>query len=126
LLLRPLEWLTGKEKPQPGLIFHSDRGSQYASNNFKQYLKKYGFQSSMRDKGNCFDKAVAETFFHSLKVELVHDEKFHTRIAAKSEIFNYIEIFYNRNRLHSTLNYCTPFDQDQTSCLGECVDVNLS
>ncbi len=67
----------------------------------------------MSGKGNCFDNVVAETFFHLLTVALIHDEKFYTRMAAKSEIFNDIEIFYNRNRLHSTLNYCTPFEFEE-------------
>lgn len=113
LVVNALMMAYWKRKPKAGIIFHSDRGSQYASNAFQECLKKYGFRSSMSGKGNCFDNAVAETFFHSLKVELVHDVKFETRVQGKSEIFNYIEIFYNRNRLHSTLNYCTPFEFEQ-------------
>lgn len=113
LVINALMMAYWQRKPNAGAIFHSDRGSQYASNDFKNYLKKYGFRASMSGKGNCFDNAVVETFFHSLKVELVHDVKFETRETAKSEIFNYLEIFYNRYRLHSTLNYCTPFEFEQ-------------
>lgn len=113
LVINALIMAYWQRKPKSEVIFHSDRGSQYASNDFRNHLKKYGFIPSMSGRGNCFDNAVVETFFHSLKVELVHGSKFETRENARSEIFNYLEVFYNRFRLHSTLNYCTPFEFEQ-------------
>lgn len=95
-------------KPSLGLIFHTDRGSQYASDEHKNLLKKYGIIQSMSRRGNCYDNAVAESFFHSLKTELTHHIKFETRSQANQAIFEYIEIFYNRKRLHSFNNYLSP------------------
>jgi len=97
-----------RRKPLPGFIFHSDRGIQYASKQFRKLLKKHGGISSMSRKGNCWDNAVAESFFHSLKCEWVYWESYKTRREARSSIFEYIEIFYNRKRRHSTLNYMSP------------------
>lgn len=97
-----------RRKPRPGLIFHSDRGVQYASKRFRKLLKKYGAISSMSRKGNCWDNAVAESFFHTLKCEWVYWSQYKSRAEAKSSIFEYIEIFYNRERGHSTLNYRSP------------------
>lgn len=88
------------------LIHHSDRGSQYASGDFQQLLDDYGITCSMSRKGNCWDNAVSESFFGTLKTEL--DEPFPTRAIAHAKLFDYIEVFYNRQRLHSTLNYTTP------------------
>lgn len=99
--------------PKPGIMFHSDRGSQYASTEFRRLLTNHGFIASMSGKGNCFDNAVAESFFHSLKVEWIYPTRFTNREQAKQSIFEYIEVFYNRNRLHSTLNYCTPVEFEQ-------------
>lgn len=82
-------------KPESGLVHHSDRGSQYASNAFQALLKAYGIQCSMSRKGNCWDNAVAESFFHTLKVERIHDRHYHTRQEARAEMFEYIEVFYN-------------------------------
>ncbi len=95
-------------KPGSGLVHHSDRGVQYASNAFQALLKAYGIQCSMSRKGNCWDNAVAESFFHTLKVELIHDRHYHTRQEARTELFEYIEVFYNRQRRHSSLGYLTP------------------
>ena len=95
-------------RPDSGLIFHSDRGSQYASHDFLKKLKYRGFLSSMSGTGNCYDNAVAESFFHTLKTELVHFEYYRTREEAKSSIFEYIEGFYNQFRRHSTLDYMSP------------------
>jgi putative transposase len=100
-------------KPKAGLIHHSDKGSQYASHDFQRILADYGIKPSMSGKGNCFDNAVTETFFHSLKTELMFDCVFKTREEAKGAIFEYIEIFYNRERLHSTLGYCSPVKFEQ-------------
>ena len=102
-----------RRNPSKGLIYHSDRGSQYASYEHKNLLEQYGIIQSMSKKGDCWDNAVAESFFHSLKTELVHHEKFHTRKQANEMIFEYIEIFYNRQRLHSSNNYMSPSDYEE-------------
>ncbi len=90
------------------LVVHSDRGSQYASEIFREALKKQGCTQSMSRKANCWDNAVAESFFGSIKKEMIHLERFETREAARKAIFDYIEIFYNKIRIHSTLNYLSP------------------
>lgn len=95
-------------KPAEGLIFHSDRGVQYACNDFRKYLLKYKITQSMGSKGNCYDNAVTESFFKTLKTEHIYFEKFKTRQQARNSIFEYIEIFYNRFRKHSTLGYKSP------------------
>ena len=95
-------------RPKPGLIFHSDRGSQYASKAFRRRLWRYRMRQSMSAKGNCYDNAVAESFFATLKKELVRDEPFQTRTGARGEVFEYIEVFYNRKRAHSLLGYESP------------------
>ncbi len=94
--------------PAEGLIFHSDRGSQYASDSYREILKAHGAQASMSKKGDCWDNAVAESFFHTLKIELVHHCDFETREEARAAIFEYIEVFYNRQRLHSSNGYEAP------------------
>jgi transposase InsO family protein len=96
--------------PSPGLIFHSDRGSQYASDKVVEILKAGGFCQSMSGKGDCFDNAMMESFFASLKKELVRLETFHSKAYARNCIFDYIEIFYNRQRRHSSLSYKTPVE----------------
>jgi len=95
-------------RPPPGLLFHSDRGSQYASKIFRRRLFRYRMRQSMSRKGNCWDNAVAESFFATLKKELVRNHAFPTREAARSDVFEYIETFYNRRRAHSLLGYETP------------------
>jgi transposase InsO family protein len=90
------------------LIAHSDRGSQYASNSYCDLLKDVGIIRSMSRKANCYDNAFAETFFHSLKMEMIYQTKFATREEAKQAIFEYIEVFYNRERRHSSIGYMTP------------------
>jgi transposase InsO family protein len=99
-----------RRKPAPGLIFHSDQGVQYASHEFRYYLKKYKIVQSMSGKGNCFDNAICESFFSTLKTELIYFEKYQTRKQAQSSIFEYIEIFYNCKRKHSSLGNKTPFE----------------
>jgi putative transposase len=106
-----------RRSPPKGLICHSDRGSQYAGNNFKALLANHEFIGSMSKKGDCWDNAVAESFFHTLKVELVHRMKFRTREEAKIKIFKYIEIYYNRKRAHSTLGYLSPFEYEKQALL---------
>ena len=95
-------------QPPQGLLHHSDRGSQYASHEYQQLLAVHGIQSSMSRKGNCWDNAVAESFFATLKVELVHRSRWSTRTQARNELFEYIELFYNRQRRHSALGYLSP------------------
>lgn len=103
-----LKQACGRQKPEPGLIFHSDRGVQFAAFEFRQVLSKNKMIQSISGKGNCYDNAVAESFFHTLKTELVHHEKYETRDEARRSVFEYIELFYNRSRLHSALGYQTP------------------
>lgn len=97
-----------KRKPAKGLIFHSDRGSQYASDSYRKTLKTHGVKASMSKKGDCWDNAVAESFFHTLKTEMIHHCDFKTREEARAAIFEYIEVFYNRQRLHSANGYEAP------------------
>ena len=99
-----------KRKPNRGLLWHTDRGSQYASESHRQLLKEHGVIQSMSRKGNCWDNAVAESFFHSLKTELVYQQKFRTREEAKKAIFEYIEIYYNQLRMHSSNDYLSPVE----------------
>lgn len=91
-----------------GVIVHSDRGSQYCSDDYQKLIKISKLNCSMSGKGNCYDNACAESFFHSLKVELIHGEHFSDREAMKTEVFNYIELDYNQKRRHSTLGYISP------------------
>jgi putative transposase len=97
-----------RRRPEPGLIHHSDRGTQYASSAFQQKLAGYGMRCSMSRKGNCWDNAVAESFFNSLKNERVHGVRYPSRAQARAEVFQYIEAFYNRVRRHSTLGQISP------------------
>lgn len=97
-----------RRRPGTGLIFHSDRGSQYCSNDFQKMLKKHGMLSSMSRKGDCWDNSVAESFFGSLKIERVFDSIYRTREEARRDVVDYIEMFYNSKRLHSYLGYLSP------------------
>ena len=110
LVVNSLPKALAKRDPQPGLIFHSDRGSQYASDKVKKILKAWHIPQSMSNKGNCFDNAMMESFFSSLKKELVYLMTFHSKDQARRSIFEYIEIFYNRQRRHSALNYKSPLE----------------
>jgi|SRR5580692_845285 putative transposase len=94
--------------PKPGLIIHSDRGSQYTSHEYKQTTHMQGFLLSMSAKGYCYDNAAMESFYHTLKTEHTYFHKYQTRKEAAQSIFEYIEVFYNRQRIHSTLNYLSP------------------
>jgi putative transposase len=100
----------GRRVPNQGLIHHSDRGSQYASADYQDALRDRGVVCSMSRKGNCWDNAVAESFFATLKTELIYPRRFATRREAKDAIFDYVEVFYNRRRRHSTLGYLSPVD----------------
>jgi len=97
-----------RRKPEAGLLHHSDRGSQYASYAFQDKLKEYGMVCSMSRKGDCWDNAPTESWFGSFKNERVYGERFATRAECRSMAFEYIEVFYNRRRLHSTLGYKSP------------------
>jgi putative transposase len=107
-----------RRDPPKGLVYHSDRGVQYASNGFKGLLAQYGCIGSMSRKGDCWDNAVAESFFHTLKVELIRKKTFRTREEAMQAIFEYIEIYYNRKRTHSTLGYKSPFEYEKRFLLA--------
>ena len=106
-----------RRKPAPGVLHHSDRGSQYASRTFQNKLAEYGMTCSMSRKGNCWDNAPTESFFNSLKNERVHGTRYNTRNSAMADLFDYIEPFYNRKRRHSTLGSKSPiqFLQDWIS-----------
>lgn len=101
-----------QRRPSPGLIHHSDQGIQYSSGLYLRLLMRHGVVRSMSRKGNCYDNAVAESFFSSLKNELVHGRDYYNREEARTEIFEYIELFYNRQRLHQSLGYQTPAEYD--------------
>jgi len=103
-----------RRRPGPGLIAHSDRGVQYASNAYRHKLAKYGMQQSMSRKGNVWDNAPMESFFNTLKVERVHRQKYQTRDEARSDFVNWIEGFYNRRRMHSALGYRSPIHYEQS------------
>ena len=96
-----------------GVVFHSDRGSQYASSEVTQLLARHKMHQSMSRTGSCYDNAITETFFHTLKTELSYWERYETRDQARRNIFEYIEVFYNRQRLHSALGYMSPVDYEQ-------------
>ena len=108
LAMAALSQAIALRNPKPGLIHHSDRGSQYASNAYRKLLKTRGIRCSMSRKGDCWDNAVAESFFRTLKVECVYGSSLATREITKRILFDYIEVFYNRERLHSTLGYVSP------------------
>jgi len=113
LVLDALEMAAGRRRPGPGLIHHSDRGVQYACGEFQKLLRRYGMVPSMSRKGDPYDNAVAESFFRTLKVELVYRRRFRTRTEARIEIVRYIESFYNGWRRHSTLGYLSPAEYEK-------------
>jgi len=108
-----LEMALGQRQPQPGLLHHSDRGSQYASRHYQELLQRQGITCSMSRKGNCWDNAPVESFFATLKKELVHRENYRSREEAKASLFHYIEVFYNRQRRHSALGYLSPAEYER-------------
>lgn len=108
LVLNALNQAVTHRKPMKGLTHHSDKGSQYTSHAFQRRLVFYAMTVSMSGTGNCFDNAAMESFFHTLKTEHIYFEHYTTREQAKDSIFEYVEVFYNRQRLHSTLGYCSP------------------
>ena len=106
--IRALTMAVWRRRPEDGLLHHSDRGSQYASHEYQEKLKDYGMICSMSRKGDCWDNAVVERFFRSLKTERTNHCIYQTREAAKRDVIDYIEMFYNSNRLHSYLGYLSP------------------
>lgn len=103
-----LQMALAQRRPQPGLLHHTDQGPQYASQAYRLILTAHGLTVSMSRKGNCYDNAAMESFFSTLKNELIHDRDYRSREEAQTEIFEYIELFYNRRRLHQSLGYVSP------------------
>ena len=113
-LVKNALWMAiADRRPPAGLLHHSDRGSQYASFAYQSLLGDYQIVASMSRTGNCYDNAPMESFFGTLKCELVHDRQYHTRAEARQDIFEYIEVFYNRKRLYSSLGYLSPAQYEQ-------------
>jgi putative transposase len=108
LPLAALDAALRRRQPGPGLLHHSDRGCQYTSFEYREALRRHSIAVSMSRKGNCWDNAVAESFFSTLKVELVHGRRWSDRAELRSALFEYIEVFYNRRRLHSSIGYKPP------------------
>ncbi len=113
LVLEALHTALGRRRPEPGLVHHSDRGCQYASDAYRTALARHGILCSMSRKGNCWDNAVAESFFSTLKVELVHRCTWVDRPTARLAVAEYIECFYNAERRHSTLGYRSPAEYER-------------
>ena len=107
-----------KRAPMAGLLHHSDRGSQYAATSYQRVLAAYGLLPSMSRKGNCWDNACVESFFGTLKRELVDQRRYVTRAEARQDIFEYIEVFYNRQRRHSTLGYHSPAEYEARAAVA--------
>ena len=107
-----------QRKLSQNLLLHSDRGSQYASELYQTLLERNGMLCSMSGKGNCWDNAVMESFYRTLKLELIYPKKYKTRIEARRDIFEYIEIFYNRERLHSFLGYHSPEEYEKMTMVA--------
>jgi transposase InsO family protein len=114
LVCQALKSAYWRRKPAAGLIMHSDRGSQYASDSHRQLIKDYRMIQSMSRRGNCWDNAAMESFFKTLKVERVHLLRYDTRAVAKLDIVDWIEGFYNQQRMHSSIDYQTPVDAESS------------
>lgn len=113
LVSNALEMAAQRRRPAPGLIHHTDQGSQYTSYAYQQAVADIGALSSMSRRGNCYDNAVAESFFSTLKAELIYHRDYRTHAEARGEIFEFIEVFYNRQRIHQSLNYRTPDEYER-------------
>jgi transposase InsO family protein len=118
LVAAALNMALAQERPNAGLLAHSDRGVQYASDSFQELLTQHGLVCSMSRQGNCWDNAPTESLMATIKKELVHHERYATRAAARQSLFEYIEVFYNRQRLHSALDYRTPADVHDKPAAG--------
>ena len=123
LTIEALRMALVSRRPHRGLIHHTDQGATYTSVAYQHRLAEHGIAASMSRKGNCYDNAVAESFFSTLKNELVHERDYHTREDARAEIFEFIEVFYNRQRLHQTLGYVSPeqFETQNPVSLRRCL-----
>ena len=110
LVLAAWDMAVTQRQPPAGLVFHSDRGSQYASQLYRQALQEAQATASMSRRANCYDNATMEAFWSTLKQELIYRRKFKTRAEARLAIFDFIEVFYNRTRTHSSLGYLSPVD----------------
>jgi putative transposase len=119
LPLKALEVAVARRRPTVGLVHHSDRGCQYTSAAYRDALEQLGVVVSMSRKGNCWDNAVAESFFATLKTELVYRKRWTSRLELRSAVFEYIEVFYNRQRLHSSLAYKTPAEVENDYALAQ-------
>jgi transposase InsO family protein len=108
LIVRALDMAIGNRRPDAGLLHHSDRGCQYTSGGYRQHLAAHGMTASMSRRGDCYDNACAESFWGRLKVELVYRQHYRTRAEAQTAIFDFIEVFYNRTRRHSSLGFVSP------------------
>jgi len=117
LVVRSLNQAIRHRTPKAGLILHSDRGVQYTSSEYQKLAQENGFVLSMSAKGYCYDNAVMESFFHTLKTEHIFFHEFATRREAVQSIFEYVEIFYNRQRIHSTLNFVSPLEFEQQAAI---------
>ena len=115
LVLDALQMALAQRRPQPGLIWHSDQGSQFVSLAFGQQARAAGIAQSMGSRGDCFDNAVAESFFATLKKELIHGRAWPTKAELRTEVFEYIEVFFNRRRRHSTLGMRSPADYENST-----------
>jgi putative transposase len=113
LTMTALQMAITNRRPAPGLVHHSDRGSQYAARAYRRLLEEHSMLCSMSRKGDCWDNAPMESFFGSMKTELEDGTVFETRQAAKNALFSFIEGFYNRQRLHSAIGYCSPINKEQ-------------
>ena len=113
LVVDALELAVQRRLPSEGLVAHSDRGSQYASEHYQRLLARHGISCSMSRRGDCWDNAPMESFFASLKKELVHGADFATRAEARAAVVEYIEVFYNCRRRHSSLGYVSPQEFEQ-------------
>lgn len=112
LVSEAFEMALAQRRPEPGLIFHTDRGCQYTSGEFRELLADHQIVASLSRPGQCWDNAVAESFFSTLKEELIYRGSWPTRAAARRAIFEYVEVFYNRQRMHSALGYLSPVDYE--------------
>jgi transposase InsO family protein len=108
LVIDALRQAIDRQHPEAGLLLHSDRGVQYSSETYRAIVRDHGFRQSMSRKGNCWDNAPMESFFKTMKVELIYPQHYNTHEEAQRGIFEYIEVFYNRQRMHSALNFQTP------------------
>lgn len=124
LVITALQQALIHRQPNAGLVHHSDRGSQYTSQDFQNLLAAFGITASMSNTGNCYDNAAMESFYHTLKTEHIYFEHYETREQAKQSIFEYVEIFYNRQRRHSTLGYVSPMIFEK-QCQQQQINVRL-